>query len=157
MIDQEDIDQMLDGLREFPDRLRALIADCSDDDLSRAAAGGGWGPVEIFCHLRDIEELAIARVKRMLAENEPYMPDVDESLWPIERNYVSQNARVALEQFTEHRAEFTRLLSSIDSAAWHRRGYHSERGEQTIMKYTLFISDHDTLHETQLRESLAAC
>jgi hypothetical protein len=42
MIDQDDIDDLLDRLREFPDRLRALTAGAEDDDLSRAAAGGGW-------------------------------------------------------------------------------------------------------------------
>ncbi|MGH9173671.1 MAG: DinB family protein, partial [Vicinamibacterales bacterium] len=71
MIDQDEIDELIDRLREFPDRLRALIANASDDDLARAAPGGGWGPVEIFCHLRDAEELFVERVDRILTEDEP--------------------------------------------------------------------------------------
>lgn len=154
MIDHDDIDRLLDRLREFPDRLRALIADVRDDELSRAAAGGGWGPVEIFCHLRDIEELFVARVGRMLAEDVPFLPVVDETLWPIERDYASQNARVALEQFAENRAQFTRMLSRADPAGWLRRGQHAELGEQTVLWYARHAAEHDATHELRLRELL---
>jgi len=155
VIDQDDIDLLLDRLREFPDRLRALTADASDDALSRAAAGGGWGPVEVFCHLRDIEELFIVRVGRILAEDEPFLPVVDETLWPIERDYAAQNARIALEQFAENRAQFTRMLSRLDSGDWQRRGHHAELGEQTVLWYARHAADHDSTHAQHLRELLA--
>ena len=155
MIDQDDIDHLLDRLREFPDRLRALITDASDDDLSRAAAGGGWGPVEIVCHLRDVEEVSIERVGRIVAEDDPFLPVVDETLWPIERDYAAQNARVVVEQFAEHRAEFTRMLSRLDPPDWHRRGHHAELGEQTVLWYARQTAEHDAGHEQHLHELLA--
>ena len=154
MIDQDDIDLLLDRLREFPDRLRALTAGVEDDDLSRAAAGGGWGPVEVFCHLRDIEALFIERVGRILTEDDPFLPVVDETLWPIERDYAAQNARIALEQFAENRAKFTRMLSRLDSPDWHRRGHHAELGEQTVLWYARHAAEHDAVHEQHLRELL---
>lgn len=156
MIDHDDVDRILDHLREFPDRLRALTAGVDDEELSRAAAGGGWGPVEIFCHLRDIEELFVFRVGRILAEDDPFLPVVDESLWPIERDYASQNARIALEQFAEQRAQFTRMLSRLDPSDWLRRGHHAELGEQTVLWYARHATEHDTTHEQQLRELLAS-
>ncbi|HEX5165236.1 MAG TPA: DinB family protein [Thermomicrobiales bacterium] len=155
MIDQDDIDQLLDNLREYPDRLRDLTAGVDDDELSRAAAGGGWGPVEIFCHLRDIEELFVERVGRILNEDDPFLAVVDESLWPIERDYAAQNARVALEQFAENRSQFTRLLSRLDAPDWHRRGHHAELGEQTVLWYARHAAEHDVVHEQQLRDLLA--
>ncbi len=155
MIDQDDIDLLLDRLREFPDRLRTLIADTDDEHLARAAAGGGWGVVEVFCHLRDIEELFIVRIGRILAEDEPFMPVVDETLWPIERSYATQNARIALEQFAENRAQFTRMLSRLDPPDWLRRGHHAELGEQTVVWYARHAEDHDASHEEHLRELLA--
>jgi hypothetical protein len=155
MIDSDDIDQLLDRLREFPQRLRDLIADREDAELSRAAAGGGWGPVEIFCHLRDLEELFIERVERILREDEPYLPAVDETLWPIEREYHAQNPRIALEQFTENRARFTAILSNLNSAEWHRRGHHAELGVQTILWYARHAADHDAMHEQHLIQVLS--
>lgn len=155
MIDQDDIDLLLDRLRDFPDRLRELTADAEDDDLARAGAGGGWGAVEVFCHLRDIEELFIIRTGRILAEDEPLLPVVDETLWPIERDYAAQNPRAALEQFAENRAQFTRMLSRLGPPDWHRRGHHAELGEQTIAWYARHAAEHDAVHEQYLRELLA--
>ena len=155
MIDQDELDDLIDRLRAYPDRLRRIIADASDGELAKAAAGGGWGPVEIFCHLRDIEELYVERISRMLTEDEPFIPAVDETLWSIERDYASQNARVALEQFAEQRAQLTRLLAGLDAAGWLRRGHHSELGEQTVLGTARHADAHDAVHEQSLRELLA--
>jgi hypothetical protein len=151
MIDSDDIERMLDSLREYPQRLRDIIVDRDDATLCRAAADGGWGAVEIFCHLRDAEELFIGRVERILNEDEPYMPAVDETLWPIEREYDKQNPRVALDQFAEQRARFVSILSGLDSAQWQRRGHHAELGDQTVLWYARHALEHDAAHEQQLK------
>jgi hypothetical protein len=156
MIDADDIDQLVDRLREYPQHLRDTIAGRDDAELSRAAPGGGWGPVEIFCHLRDLEELFVERVERLLREDEPYMHAVDETLWPIEREYHAQQPRIALEQFAEQRARFTALLSNLDSAAWYRRGYHAEFGEQNVLWYAEHAAEHDATHLEHLRRVLRA-
>lgn len=155
MIDQDGIDDLIDRLREYPQRLRDVVADRPDTELSRAAAGGGWGPVEIFCHLRDLEELFIERVERIINEEEPYMPAVDETLWPIEREYHAQHPRIALEQFAENRARFTAILSRLDAADWQRRGHHAELGDQTVLWYAQHAAEHDAIHEQHLIDILA--
>lgn len=155
VIDFDDIEQMLDTLRDCPQRLRDAIADCDDATLKRAAADGGWGPVEIFCHLRDIEELFVERVTRMLNEDEPFMPAVDETLWPIERAYDEQEPRVALEEFAEKRATFVSLLSNLDASTWQRRGHHAELGDQTVLWYAQHAAEHDAEHERHLATVLA--
>jgi hypothetical protein len=151
MIDAEDIDELLDRLRAFPDQLRALISGRSENELTRAAPGGGWGPVEVFCHLRDIEELIAGRCERILHEDIPYLPAVDETLWPIERDYAAQNPHIALEQFAEQRARFTHLLAGLDRQQLERRGQHAEDGDQTILWYAQHAADHDSTHREQLR------
>jgi len=154
MIDADDIDNLLDTLRATPNRLRDIITGRGDAELTRAAVGGGWGPVEVFCHLRDLEELIIERVGRILTEDDPYMAAVDETLWPIEREYSHQNPWVALEQFAENRARFTAMLSELSSDQWHRRGHHEELGEQSVLWYARHAAEHDAMHEQQLRELL---
>jgi hypothetical protein len=154
MMDAGDIDALIDRLREYPQRLRDIITDHSDAELSRAAPGGGWGPVEIFCHLRDLEELFIERVERILHEDEPYIHAVDETLWPIEREYHAQQPRIALEQFAEQRARFTAILSRLDAPDWQRRGHHADFGEQTILWYAQHAAEHDAIHEQHLRDVL---
>jgi hypothetical protein len=155
MIDTEQTDDLLERLREFPNLLRSMIQGVSDQRLSRAAAGGGWGAVEMFCHLRDVDELLRQRVERILTEDHPFIPVVDETLWPIERDYSSQNPRVALEQFSENRAQFTRLLASLTPEQWLRSGHHAELGEQSVLWNAQHADQHDTVHEEQLERVLA--
>jgi hypothetical protein len=154
MIDTEPTDTLVERLREFPNRLRSMIQGVSDQRLKRAAAGGGWGPVEMFCHLRDIDELLRGRVERILAEDDPFIPAVDETLWPIERDYSSQNPHIALEQFAENRAQFTRLLESLSPEQWLRSGHHAELGEQSVLWNAQDADKHDAVHAAQLERVL---
>lgn len=154
MIDADDIEQMLDSLRDYPQRLRDMILDRDDETLTRAAVDGGWGAVEIFCHLRDAEELFVERVNRILTEDEPFLPAVDESLWPIEREYDQQQPREALEQFARLRARFVDLLADLDASGWQRRGHHAEDGDQTVLWYARHSIEHDAEHEQQLKTLL---
>jgi hypothetical protein len=154
MIDERRFDSLIDHLREFPNRLRALTQHRSEEELCRASVDGGWGAVDNFCHLRDLEELFIERVSRMLNEDHPWMPVVDETLWPIEREYDRQNPHVALEQFAENRSRFVTILSSLTPEQWQRRGHHAELGDQTVLWYAEHSAEHDAEHEQALRELL---
>ena len=154
MIDEQRIDDLIERLRAFPQRLHALTLDRSEDDLCRASVDGGWGAVDNFCHLRDLEELFIERVSRILNEDHPWMPVVDETLWPIEREYDQQNPHVALEQFTENRTRFITILSTLTPEQWLRRGHHAELGDQTVLWYAEHATEHDAVHEIGLRELL---
>lgn len=155
MIDQEARDALIDALRATPRQLRELIHERDDAALRRAAPGGGWGVVENFCHLRDIDALQLERVRRIVAEDDPWIPAVDETLWPIERDYAAQHPRIALEQFAENRAAFTHLLDSLPPDAWLRRGHHAELGDQTVRWYADHAIAHDATHVAQIRRLLA--
>lgn len=155
MNDDQATAALLERLRSTPDRLRAIVAGTSDPDLTRAGAGGGWGPVEVFCHLRDIDDLFIERITRMLNEDDPFLQVVDETLWPIERDYASQDPRAALEEFAANRDELVGILAALTPREWERRGYHEESGEQTVRWYAAHAAEHDAMHEQQLCQLLA--
>ncbi|MCO5177357.1 MAG: DinB family protein [Thermomicrobiales bacterium] len=148
------VEFLLAQLRAFPAELLDLIQGYDDADLQRAAAGGGWGSVEIFCHLRDADALATERIQRILSEDEPYIPAVDETLWPIERDYASQNARAALDEFDAIRQHFVTTLETLTANQLDRRGYHEDHGEQTVREYIDNAIQHDADHRQQLLEVL---
>ena len=155
VIDYDEIESLLDYLSDHPHQLHAMIAGVADPLLKRAGAGGQWGAVEVFCHLRDLEDLFIARVELVLREDNPQLVEVDESLWPIERDYAGQNPHHALDQFCKRREHFVRLLAPLDAAQWHRFGTHQARGRQSVLWYAQHAVEHDVMHIEQLREILA--
>jgi hypothetical protein len=79
--------EILKTLRATPVVLRALVNGVEDAQLRRRPAPGEWAIIEVVGHLADTEERALARVRRMLAEENPELAPFDEAL-AEERRYL---------------------------------------------------------------------
>ena len=78
-MDQRDKDRLLWNLKSLPNELEDLLKDLDEDTLRWRPVPNKWSIKEIVCHLRDMERLAyLARYRRMLAEENPLMPNVDQ-------------------------------------------------------------------------------
>jgi FMN phosphatase YigB (HAD superfamily) len=117
----------------------------------------GWGPVEIACHLRDVErEITQPRLRKMLAEENPYLTPVESDPWAEERKYRAQDGPRALREFAAVRKETIALLRDLRPADWRRTGRHALFGPTTLAEQVRFSARHDLLHIEQLQGSLAA-
>lgn len=153
-IDSEARDELIDALAEYPARLHELIASTDDDDLTRAGPEGGWGVVEVLCHLRDWETIYVARVQRILDEDDPTFETIDDSLWPIDREYLSQNPRAVLEDFAEYRSKLVDILMELKVADWARHGHVPRQGRVSVGWYAEHAAEHDAQHLSQIRQAL---
>jgi FMN phosphatase YigB (HAD superfamily) len=117
----------------------------------------GWGPVEIACHLRDVErEINQPRLRKILGEPNPYLALVESDSWAEERGYRGQDGPQALRDFVRARKETVSLLRDLEPADWKRTARHALFGPTTLAEQARFSSRHDLLHIEQLRGSLAA-
>jgi hypothetical protein len=149
-------EQILQCLNDSPDELARLVGAAHDADaLRRPANDGGWGVVEILAHLRDWEAIYFERARRIVAESHPHLPGVDDTLWPIERDYRGQDPHESLEQFAAARGETVAFLRSLPSEAWMRTGEHGYYGTISLQWMGDHICTHDDEHAQQAREALA--
>jgi hypothetical protein len=153
-IDTEARDTLIDSLVDYPARLHELVAGVDDDELTRAGPEGSWGVVEVLCHLRDWERIYVERVQRMIAEDDPTFESVDDSLWPIDRDYHAQDPRDVLEDFAEHRSKLVDLLEELSVSEWMREGHVPRQGRVTIGWYAEHVAGHDSEHLQQIRQAL---
>ncbi len=117
----------------------------------------GWGPVEIACHLRDVErEITQPRLRKILAEDNPYLAPVESDPWAEERNYRSQDGPQALREFAAARKATVALLRDLQPGDWRRPARHALFGPTTLAEQARFSARHDLLHIEQLHGSLAA-
>jgi hypothetical protein len=65
--------EIVKTLRATPVVVQALVAGVEQDQLRRRPAMGEWAIIEVVAHLADTEERALARVRRMLAEDSPFL------------------------------------------------------------------------------------
>jgi hypothetical protein len=129
----EDRKRHLETLAATPGRLKDALAGVSKKLALWRPAPGKWSILEIVCHLRDMErEAYLARFRRILAEDEPLLPDVDGDMLAIERDYRSQRLAAALKDWRGARKETLRLLKGVKGEAWARCGTHETAGRLSM-------------------------
>jgi phosphoglycolate phosphatase-like HAD superfamily hydrolase len=116
-----------------------------------------WSPVEIVCHLRDVErEVNAPRYRSLINQSDVFVPAADPDRWAAERGYIGQDGQSALSDFCRARLENIQLLEATDPAVWSRSALHALLGPTDLAELASFAADHDTLHLDQLRRALAA-
>jgi hypothetical protein len=146
---------LLEALRATPIIATTLVQACTDEQ-GRSARGGdeGWSVVEVLCHLRDAEEEALARMRAMRDQTNPFLAAYDQERWAKERHYAQAQLHNALSAFCHWRAQFIAELAQLRPEQWERPGQHEEVGQITISSQALHIVSHDSIHLAQIARQL---
>jgi FMN phosphatase YigB (HAD superfamily) len=116
---------------------------------------GEWCMTEIVCHLRDVDmEVNLPRLKKVLQENNPFLPGEDTDPWASQRHYAIQDGRQALRQFIASRMEILDILEAIKPEDWERPARHAIFGPTRLVELVNIIAGHDRLHVRQAYELL---
>lgn len=114
-----------------------------------------WSPTEIVCHLRDVEvEVHLPRLRRVVAEREPFVPAADTDPWAVERDYQSQDGPAALRRFAQARQATLDFVRALPDEAWTRSARHAIFGPTNLSELVSFSLEHDRLHLQQMRDTL---
>ncbi len=125
--------RLIETLQATPARLKAALKGVPKKRLLWRPAPGKWSMLEIVCHLRDMErEAYLGRYRRILAEDEPRLPDLDGDVIAIERDYRAQSFSGVLRDWLAARRESLKLLKGVKGAAWQRAGVHETAGRLSM-------------------------
>jgi hypothetical protein len=145
--------EVLASIGSTPELINDMLSRVPQSRWDAKPSEGGWSFAQNLCHLRDLEREGYAvRITRMLEEEEPFLPDFDGGKIAIERNYVEQDAGLALEDFARIRADNVARLSKLDDRSLARTGSLEGSGVITLRKLMDFIHEHDTHHLEDLRK-----
>ena len=123
----------LDALRATPARLKDALAGVPKALALWTPAPGKWSILEIVCHMRDMERDAYqARFRRILAEDNPTLPDIDGDRSSIEGDYRSQKLGDVFRDWKRLRRETMRALAGVRHDQWGRLGTHETAGPLSI-------------------------
>jgi len=137
------------------DELAAALHAAGEDTLTRRPAPDAWAPVEVVCHLRDLEESFHDRLVLIVSSDEPRFPTTHPGRWATERQYLRQDARAAAATFAARRTETLTLLEGLPDAAWRRAGRQVDsRGRRTVEDFVTVMAWHDENHLAQLQRAL---
>jgi len=146
---------MLAILRSTPAALDSLCRHLSEQAWKTRPGQKEWCITEILCHLRDVDHGVNApRVRKVLENDNPFLPGEDTDRWTDERNYFLQDGLEALKQFTATRLKLLDILEAIPADSWKRPARHAIFGPTDLAELVGIICGHDRLHVQQVHQVL---
>jgi HAD superfamily hydrolase (TIGR01549 family) len=146
---------MLATLRATPAVLDTLCSELAAEAWSTSPHPDEWCPTEILCHLRDVDqEVNLARIPRVLQEDNPFISGKDTDPWADERKYICQDGPQALHEFSIARMKLLDLLEAAAPEDWERTARHAILGPTTLKELVRIIAEHDRLHVRQVTQDL---
>lgn len=150
---EQEFQDVVGFLEETPENVRQLTAPLAGQELRWKPGVNEFSALEQVCHLRDLEREGYAeRIKKLLTENQPSLPDFDGARVARERDYNTQDFESALQAFALARAENVRVMKSLSMDELKRSGVLDGVGAITLEKLLRLISEHDQSHRKELSE-----
>jgi hypothetical protein len=140
-------------LEETPGSIRQLAAGLAERDLKWKPMSDEFSVLEQVCHLRDLEREGYSvRIRTMLAENQPILPDFEGSRLARERDYNHQNFESAIEEFARAREENVRVMGTLSPGQLNRSGVLDGVGLITLDRLFQLMREHDESHRKELSD-----
>ena len=142
--------EIIKTLRATPVVLRALVDGVDDARLRRRPAPREWAIIEVVGHLADTEERALGRVRRMLAEDSPFLEPFDQEALAEQRHYLGLDLEEELARLEELRRQHLAELEALDGSGWARTGRHGEHGELSVELCETHVAAEEVDHLAQI-------
>ena len=124
-------------------------------ELARVRSGP-FALVEHAWHLAELEREGFAeRVRRLLEEDDPFLPDFDGEKIARERRYLTLDLQAALDTFASARAETLHQLRAVRDDQWPRSGRQEGVGVVSLAEMPRRMLDHDRAHCNEIADLLA--
>ncbi len=152
MIDEE-FQEVVRFLEETPEHIRQLAVELASEDLKWKPSVDEFSVLEQVCHLHDLErEGYSARIRKLLTEEQPALPDFDGSRIASERDYNSQEFESAFQEFARERKENVRVMKTLSPDQLNRSGVLEGVGAITLERLLQLMREHDQSHRKELSD-----
>jgi hypothetical protein len=150
LLTRESQDTLLAELSAMPETLDQAFGGLSAAE-ARIEGADGFSPVEQCWHLADLEREGYGvRIGRLLAEDEPALPDFDGERVARERDYKSLSLDEGLVAFRQARAENIAALRRLSDREWERRGTQEGVGRIGLCDVPAMMAEHDAAHRAEI-------
>ena len=156
---EQELQELKTFLQKTPGTVQQLVVDLANTDLRWKQSEKEFSVLEHVCHLRDIEQEGYTtRIRKLLTETHPFLPDIDGDKLAQERNYNGQQLDVALHAFLIARKQNVRVIRNLSPDRLNHRGMFENFGAITLEGLLLMMREHDEDHLralNQMRERLS--
>lgn len=142
-------------LASTPAALEILASRLDESGWNQRPRSNEWSLGEVFCHLRDVDiEVTLPRIERIVREYAPFITAEETDVWADERDYLHEDAALALDGFTRARTDLLLALQHIQPLDWSRPARHAIFGPTTLGELLTFTITHDQNHLRQVAKTI---
>jgi hypothetical protein len=150
-LDADRREEFLRSLADMPHFLKRAFEGLSVELTRSPGPDGAPSPVEQVWHLADLEREGFGeRIRRLLNEVEPELPDFKGAEIAAARNYRARSLDEGLAAFVEARGRNIAALGAVDPESWLRRGTQEGVGPVSLCDIPAFMSRHDSAHRREI-------
>jgi hypothetical protein len=146
-----EVPELLERLRRGAEMVAVSITGAAGSELDYVPEPGKWSIRQIVAHLADAEMVAGARMRGIIAEDNPRIEAYDQNAWATNLDYGRRKTSQALETFRRIRGENYELLKDLPPQVFEREGLHSERGPMSLKFLLQLMAEHAENHAAQMR------
>lgn len=151
-LNRQDRQALVGRLAAMPDFLEFTFSQLDNDDAVKQGQHGEPSPVEQCWHLADLEREAYGvRIRRLLDETNPMLPDFDGHQIALERNYRARRLQDAILAFREARAANLTALRQLEAGDWLRAGVQEGVGPVALCDIPDMMDQHDEAHRSEIQ------
>lgn len=137
----------------LPEYRTRLLVDV--EQLRRRPDPSTWSALEYACHVRDCLVLYEWRIRRVLAEDRPGLPQMRRDAVVVERSYNQQDPATVIEEMAANYVRLAELLGQVSDTQWDRVGIRE--GEELSAAWMAVNTLHEARHHlTDLDRCLQA-
>jgi hypothetical protein len=152
--ERESVFRELDAMPSF---LAHHVGSLTGEAVTRRGTGDTFSPVEQCWHLADLEvEGYGVRIRRLLTEEMPSLPDFDGGRIAEERQYWTKSLQEGLRAFEAARRANLARLRSVPESEWSREGVQAGVGAITLAALLNMMEEHDASHRAEILAWLRA-
>jgi hypothetical protein len=111
---------------------------------------------EMIDHLADWNDVFLGRFRRTLAEDEPLLPNCDESQFAIDNDYAHSNPQESLARFAKTREDVNQFIKDLKPEDWDRVAERGGVGKLTLSQHIALMAGHDAYHLRQAMDYINA-
>ena len=137
---------LIDDYLSGPALLRQAVAGMTSERLVARPIPGKWSTLEVICHIADFEIVYADRIKWIIAENEPTLFSGDPTEFAARLAYHERNPEEELLLIAMIRQQVARILRTLKTEDFQRRGMHSTSGPITLETLLQRITGHIPHH-----------
>ena len=122
----------------------------TDEELDARPEETQWTAREVVHHLADSEMTSAIRLRRLLVEDSPEIPNYDEEAFARRLHYGDRPLDAALDALSAARRTTLEILERMTEDDWQRQGTHSESGPYSAQDWLEIYAAHAHDHAAQI-------